>query len=82
MSREVVIVEAVRTPMGRRNGVLSGVHPVNLGAKVLNEVVKRASIECPDLSSQMQLGMLFMDGSANVYEVHDLSTPDIVALAL
>ena len=45
MSREVVIVEAVRTPMGRRNGVLSGVHPVNLGAKVLNEVVKRAGIE-------------------------------------
>ncbi|MEO8456846.1 MAG: thiolase family protein [Chloroflexota bacterium] len=43
--REVVIVEAVRTPMGRRNGVLSGIHPVDLGAKVLNEVVKRAGIE-------------------------------------
>jgi acetyl-CoA acyltransferase len=45
MSRDVVIVEAVRTPMGRRNGVLSGVHPNDLGAKVLNEVVKRAGIE-------------------------------------
>jgi acetyl-CoA acyltransferase len=43
--REVVIVEAVRTPMGRRAGVLSGIHPNNLGAKVLNEVVKRAGIE-------------------------------------
>ncbi len=43
--REVVIVEAVRTPMGRRNGVLSGVHPNDLGAKVLNEVVRRAGIE-------------------------------------
>ncbi|MEO6196837.1 MAG: thiolase family protein [Dehalococcoidia bacterium] len=43
--REVVIIEAVRTPMGRRNGVLSGVHPNDLGAKVLNEVVKRAGIE-------------------------------------
>jgi len=43
--REVVIVAAVRTPMGRRNGVLSGVHPNDLGAKVLNEVVKRAGIE-------------------------------------
>ena len=43
--REVVIVEAVRTPMGRRNGVLSGIHPNELGAKVLNEVVKRAGIE-------------------------------------
>ncbi len=43
--REVVIIEAVRTPMGRRNGVLSGIHPNELGAKVLNEVVKRAGIE-------------------------------------
>jgi acetyl-CoA acyltransferase len=42
---EVVIVEAVRTPMGRRNGVLSGVHPNDLGAQVLNEVIKRAGIE-------------------------------------
>ncbi|MFQ5516551.1 MAG: thiolase family protein [Acidimicrobiia bacterium] len=48
--REVVIVEAVRTPMGRRGGVLSGIHPNNLGAMVLNEVVKRAGIE----SSQVE----------------------------
>src|SRR3972149_178900 len=31
--------------MGRRAGVLSGIHPNNLGALVLNEVVKRAGIE-------------------------------------
>src|SRR2546427_11219137 len=31
--------------MGRRGGTLSGVHPNDLGAKVLNEVVKRAGIE-------------------------------------
>ena len=43
--REVVIVSAVRTPMGRRGGVLSGIHPNNLGALVLNEVVRRAGIE-------------------------------------
>ena len=43
--RDVVIVEAVRTPMGRRAGVLSGIHPNNLGALVLNEVVRRAGIE-------------------------------------
>ncbi len=43
--REVDIVEAVRTPMGRKDGVLSGIHPNNLGALVLNEVVKRAGIE-------------------------------------
>ena len=43
--REVVIVEAVRTPMGRRNGVLSGIHPNDLGAKVLNELINRSGIE-------------------------------------
>jgi acetyl-CoA acyltransferase len=42
--RDVVIVEAVRTPMGRRNGGLSGVHPAELGAEVLKEVVARAGI--------------------------------------
>jgi len=45
LAKEVVIVEAVRTAMGRRNGMLSGTHPVTLGAKVLREVVTRAGIE-------------------------------------
>lgn len=43
--REVVIVEAVRTPIGRRNGKLKGTHPVVLGSLVLQEVVKRAGIQ-------------------------------------
>jgi acetyl-CoA acyltransferase len=43
--REAVIVEAVRTPMGRRNGKLKAVHPVVLGAMVLKELVGRAGIE-------------------------------------
>lgn len=43
--REVVIVEAVRTPVGKRNGVFRNVHPVHLAATVLDEVVKRAGIE-------------------------------------
>ena len=42
--REVVIVEAVRTPIGRRNGKLKDVHPVVLGSLVLKEVVHRAGI--------------------------------------
>jgi len=45
LAKEVVIVEAVRTAMGRRNGMLSGTHPVTLGAKVLREVVTRAGID-------------------------------------
>ncbi|WP_110111957.1 thiolase family protein [Bacillus sp. CGMCC 1.16541] len=43
--REVVIVEAVRTPMGRKGGALSSVRPDDLAAEVLREVVKRASID-------------------------------------
>ena len=43
--REVVIVEAVRTPIGRRNGKLKDVHPVVLGSLVLKEVVTRSGIE-------------------------------------
>ncbi len=43
--REVVIVEAVRTPIGRRNGKLKDVHPVVLGSLVIKEVVGRAGIE-------------------------------------
>ncbi len=45
MARDVVIVEAVRTAMGRRGGMLSGTHPVTLGARVLREVVAQAGIE-------------------------------------
>jgi acetyl-CoA acetyltransferase family protein len=43
--REVVIVEAVRTPIGRRNGKLKDIHPIVLGSLVLKELVKRAGIE-------------------------------------
>jgi acetyl-CoA acetyltransferase family protein len=43
-----VIVEAVRTPIGRRNGVLSGIRPDELAAMVLAAVVERAGIS-PDL---------------------------------
>jgi acetyl-CoA C-acetyltransferase len=42
---EVVIVEAVRTPIGRRNGGLSTVHPADLLATVLREVVDRSGID-------------------------------------
>jgi acetyl-CoA acyltransferase len=42
--REVVIVEAARTPVGKRNGVFRDVHPVHLAAVVLDEVVKRAGL--------------------------------------
>src|SRR5713226_5461712 len=43
--REVVIVEAVRTPIGRRNGKLKEIHPVVLGSLVLRELINRAAIQ-------------------------------------
>ncbi|MGY3554799.1 thiolase family protein [Williamsia sp. R60] len=39
-----VIVGAVRTPVGKRNGGLSGIHPADLSAMVLNELVTRAGV--------------------------------------
>jgi acetyl-CoA acyltransferase len=42
--REVVIVEAVRTPLARRNGKLKEMHPVVLGSLVLKEIVRRSGI--------------------------------------
>ncbi|MFC0523432.1 thiolase family protein [Pontibacillus salicampi] len=45
MSREVVIIEAVRTPVGKRKGYYRNVHPVHLGSQILTEVVRRAGIE-------------------------------------
>jgi acetyl-CoA acyltransferase len=43
--REAVIVEAVRTPVGKRDGKLAGWHPVDLLAEVLNAAVERAGID-------------------------------------
>jgi acetyl-CoA acyltransferase len=43
--RDAVIVAAVRTPVGKRNGALSGVHPTDLSAHVLNALAERASLD-------------------------------------
>ncbi|ARP69735.1 acetyl-CoA acetyltransferase [Streptomyces pluripotens] len=42
---EAYIVEAVRTPVGRRGGGLGGVHPADLGAHVLTALVERSGID-------------------------------------
>lgn len=43
--RDAVICAAVRTPVGKRGGGLSGVHAVDLSAHVLNALVERAGVE-------------------------------------
>lgn len=53
--REVVIVEAVRTPVGKRKGVFSDVRPDDLAAKVLKELINRAGIS-PGIVEDVILG--------------------------
>jgi len=43
--RDAVIVAAVRTAVGKRNGALSGVHPVDLSAQVLRALTERSGID-------------------------------------
>jgi acetyl-CoA acyltransferase len=43
--RDAVIVGAVRTPVGRRDGGLSGVHPVELSGLVLQALAERTGLD-------------------------------------
>jgi acetyl-CoA acyltransferase len=52
---DVVIVDAVRTPVGRRNGWLREVQPVRLGSYVLCEVLARANLN-PELIDHVIMG--------------------------
>ncbi|GAA3455520.1 acetyl-CoA C-acetyltransferase [Dactylosporangium matsuzakiense] len=42
---EAFLVEAVRTPVGRRGGGLSAIHPADLGAHVLTALVTRSGVD-------------------------------------
>ena len=44
-SREAYVIDAVRTPVGKRGGSLSGQHPADLGAHVIKAVVDRTGID-------------------------------------
>jgi len=43
--RDAVIVDAVRTPVGKRNGGLSGIHSADLSAHVLRALVERTGLD-------------------------------------
>ncbi|MBM7229238.1 acetyl-CoA C-acetyltransferase [Dietzia cinnamea] len=43
--REAYVIDAVRTPVGKRAGSLSGQHPADLGAHVIRAVVERTGID-------------------------------------
>src|ERR1700719_3022207 len=65
--RETVIVEAVRTPVGKRNGGLSTMHAADLSAIVLTELVERSGID-PDVIDDVVWGCVSQvgDQSSNI----------------
>lgn len=42
---EAVIVDAVRTPIGKRNGALSAIHPADLSGNILRALVERTGLD-------------------------------------
>ena len=56
-----VIVDAVRTPLGRRNGALRDWHPVDLAALVLRALVERNDLD-PALVDDVIMGCLSQTG--------------------
>ena len=58
---DVVVVEAVRSPLGRRNGGLATVHPVELLGAVQRAAVERAGID-PDAVGQVIGGCVTQTG--------------------
>ena len=61
---EVVIVSAVRTPIGRIRGALSSVRPDDLAGLVIKEAVQRASID-PALEEEVYMGCANQAGEDN-----------------
>jgi acetyl-CoA acyltransferase len=58
---EAVIVDAVRTPLGRRNGVLSDWHPADLAAETLKALADRNNLD-PVLVDDVIMGCVSQVG--------------------
>jgi acetyl-CoA acyltransferase len=63
--REAVIVEAVRTAVGRRNGRLKDWHPVDLLAEVLSTLVKRTGVD-PGMVEDVIIGCVSQVGEQSI----------------
>ena len=65
--RATVIVGAVRTPVGKRNGGLAGTHAADLSAIVLNELMDRTGVD-PDVVDDVVWGCVSQvgDQSSNI----------------
>ena len=44
-AREAYIVDAIRTPVGKRGGGLSAAHPADLGAHVIKALIERSGVD-------------------------------------
>jgi acetyl-CoA acyltransferase len=53
--RNAVIVDAVRTPVGRRNGVFKDIHPVDLASIPLQALIERNDLD-PELIDDVIMG--------------------------
>jgi acetyl-CoA acetyltransferase family protein len=60
-----VIVDAVRTPQGRRNGALKDVHPVDLAALTLDSLVTRNDLD-PEVVEDVIMGCVMQVGDQAV----------------
>jgi acetyl-CoA acyltransferase len=60
-----VIVDAVRTPGGKRNGKLSGWHPADLSAVVLKALVERNNLD-PELIDDVIMGCVMQVGDQGI----------------
>ncbi|MGX7679286.1 thiolase family protein [Jatrophihabitans sp. DSM 45814] len=63
--RDAVIVQAVRTPTGKRNGGLSAIQPTDLSAHVLRALVERAGVD-PVLVDDVVWGCVAQIGEQSV----------------
>jgi acetyl-CoA acetyltransferase family protein len=60
-----VIVDAIRTPLGKRNGKLRDWHPVDLAAETLNALVDRTGID-PGVIDDVVMGCVMQVGEQGV----------------
>jgi acetyl-CoA acetyltransferase family protein len=60
-----VIVDAIRTPLGKRNGRLKDWHPVDLAAETLKALVERTGVE-PGLIDDVVMGCVMQVGEQGI----------------
>ncbi len=65
MTRDAVVVDAVRTPVGKRGGGLAGTHPVDLSAHVLGALSARTGLD-PALVDDVMWGCVSQTGEQAV----------------